>query len=121
MISGAATITPQAMVSLLSWWMSQPDFTMFRESLPMLGESGDLALFGQTSPAKGKIFARTGTHGGADYVNQQALMTSRAVAGYRQVGDHFLVYNLVFNDAGVPSAGEILSAATDLADISAYL
>ncbi len=78
--------TPRARVTLLSWWTSQPDFTMFRASLPVLG-----------GHARGE----------ADYVNQQAFMTSRAIAGYVQDGDQFLVYNLVFNDAGVSSVDEI--------------
>jgi serine-type D-Ala-D-Ala carboxypeptidase/endopeptidase (penicillin-binding protein 4) len=52
--------TPRAMVTLLTWWTRQPDFTMFRRSLPILGEEGDLAVFGTTSPARARSSPRRG-------------------------------------------------------------
>ena len=68
---------PQAFLPVLTYWTTRPEATLFREALPILGTSGDLALFGTDSPAKGKVFAKTGTQGAPNTLTNQILISSR--------------------------------------------
>jgi D-alanyl-D-alanine carboxypeptidase/D-alanyl-D-alanine-endopeptidase (penicillin-binding protein 4) len=114
--------TPQAYIPLLTYVSGQPQATQFREALPILGTSGDLSLFGADSPAKGKVFAKTGTQGAVDGLTGQTLVTGRAMAGYLDAGGgHYWLFAVVFNDAKAASTDELLSIASDIAQISALL
>jgi serine-type D-Ala-D-Ala carboxypeptidase/endopeptidase (penicillin-binding protein 4) len=76
-------VTPRATVVLLRHMASRKDFAAYKEALPVLGVDGTLAkAVGKDSPARGKVFAKTGTlywenTGGGAY-----LLTSKALAGY---------------------------------------
>ena len=45
----------------------------FHESLPILGVNGDLGLFGTDSPSKGKVFAKTGTIAGPNFLSDHVV------------------------------------------------
>jgi D-alanyl-D-alanine carboxypeptidase/D-alanyl-D-alanine-endopeptidase (penicillin-binding protein 4) len=114
--------TPQAYIPLLKFWTGRPEATQFREALPILGTSGDLSLFGTNSPAKGKVFAKTGTQAAGDSLTGQTLVTGRAMAGYLDAGaGHYQLFDVFFNDAKVASTDELLSIANDITQISALL
>jgi D-alanyl-D-alanine carboxypeptidase/D-alanyl-D-alanine-endopeptidase (penicillin-binding protein 4) len=76
-------VTPRATVTLLGHLATRKDFAAYKEALPILGVDGTLAkAVGKNSPARGKVFAKTGTlywenTGGGAY-----LLTSKALAGY---------------------------------------
>ncbi len=78
--------TPTAVVRLLTWWLRRPDFTTFRRSLPLLGVDGSLAGIATRSPARGEVFAKTGTATGGDSLNQRLVLEAKALAGYVQAG-----------------------------------
>ncbi|MFJ2730375.1 D-alanyl-D-alanine carboxypeptidase/D-alanyl-D-alanine-endopeptidase [Streptomyces collinus] len=114
--------TPRAYMPLLTYWTTTPQAARFREALPVLGTSGDLALFGTHNPAKGKVFAKTGTRAVGNSLTGQALVDSRAMAGYLDVGGgRYQLFAVAFNDAMAASADAILSIAADIAQISALL
>ncbi|WP_234367488.1 D-alanyl-D-alanine carboxypeptidase/D-alanyl-D-alanine endopeptidase [Streptomyces pluripotens] len=114
--------TPRAFIPLLKYWTTTPEAAQFREALPILGSSGDLALVGTDSPAKGKVFAKTGTRAAGNSLTGQVLVTARAMAGYLDTGDgRYLPFVVVFNDALVDSTDGVLSIAADIAQISALL
>jgi D-alanyl-D-alanine carboxypeptidase/D-alanyl-D-alanine-endopeptidase (penicillin-binding protein 4) len=76
--------------------MAQSDVAeIYRTALPILGVDGSLAESGRTLPAKGHVFAKTGTTIAAGALKAQNL------AGYieAQSGRH-LAFALFLNDAG---------------------
>ncbi|UZQ54348.1 D-alanyl-D-alanine carboxypeptidase/D-alanyl-D-alanine-endopeptidase [Trichothermofontia sichuanensis B231] len=63
--------TPTALVQTLKAMMTAPDAKLFRETLPVAGVSGTLRNRLQSSPARGRVHAKTGT-----------LRGVRALSGY---------------------------------------
>jgi hypothetical protein len=51
---------------MLRYWLRQPDFDAFRACLPILGEDGSLTDVAVRSPARGLVYAKTGTLVGDD-------------------------------------------------------
>ncbi|WP_333762718.1 D-alanyl-D-alanine carboxypeptidase/D-alanyl-D-alanine endopeptidase [Streptomyces sp. IBSBF 2390] len=114
--------TPRAYMPLLTYWLNGPDAARFREALPVLGVSGDLALFGADSPARGKVFAKTGTRADGNDLTGQVLVASRAMAGYLDAGGgRYRLFAVVFNDSMAATADDVLSVAKDIARISELL
>jgi D-alanyl-D-alanine carboxypeptidase len=107
-------------VKLLRFMKDQPDFMPFFQSLPILGVDGSLADFGSNSPARGKVFAKTGTSVAGGKIVAQVL------AGYIDArSGRKLAYALYVNnagDAGVPSdLSPVLSVIEDEAEISTII
>jgi D-alanyl-D-alanine carboxypeptidase len=98
--SAASTATT---VQLLTDMTSRRTFPFYFKSLPIFGVDGSLTVIGTDSPARGKIFAKTGTYLEDDKIGAQTL------AGYIEArSGRKLVYALFVNNAG---------AATDIADV----
>jgi len=75
-------VTPRATLQLLKAWTVRPDFDRFRDCLPILGVDGTLATIGVDSPAKGKVFAKTGTLYWDNLLNDRTVLTAKGLAGY---------------------------------------
>jgi PBP4 family serine-type D-alanyl-D-alanine carboxypeptidase len=73
--------TPDFLVRYLGWVSTQSWFPTFRRGLPILGVDGTLYEFQRNSPAKGRVFAKTGTDQYQDLLNNRFLMI-KALAGY---------------------------------------
>src|SRR5919107_5693514 len=111
--------TPQATTDLLRYWLKQPQAKTFREMLPELGVNGSLSEDCKNCPAKGKVFAKPGTVGLPDYVNER-LVDNESLGGYMEAKPgHFHVFYLVVNGAEAQNIGEVLKVFNDLSDISA--
>lgn len=81
--SRADYVTPAATVQLLKHMHGRPDFAAYERSLPILGVDGTLAKsVGSTSPARGKVQAKTGTLVWDNLLVGRGLCTSKALAGY---------------------------------------
>lgn len=116
-------VTPRATVQLLRWWMRRPDFRTFQRSLPILGVDGDLGLAGRHSPARGKVFAKTGSVAAPDFLNDRLVMVAKAMAGYL-AGEHGRArpFALFMNNAFFPSPpASVFVASADLARIAALM
>ncbi|MEX2105610.1 MAG: D-alanyl-D-alanine carboxypeptidase/D-alanyl-D-alanine-endopeptidase [Solirubrobacterales bacterium] len=115
--------TPVAVTQMLRYWLGQPGFEAFRESLPILGVDGSLAEVSVTGPARGKVFAKTGTAVGGDPLNNLLAVQAKALAGYFQQADGgWHVFSVVVNDGGGSSGLEAtLDASEDLGDIATAL
>jgi D-alanyl-D-alanine carboxypeptidase/D-alanyl-D-alanine-endopeptidase (penicillin-binding protein 4) len=112
--------TPQATTDLLRYWLEQPQAETFRTMLPGLGEDGSLADACDDCPAKGKVFAKTGTVALPDPVNGR-LIQAESLGGYMESeSGQFHVY-LVVNGATAQDIDDALNIFNDLADISAIL
>lgn len=76
-------VTPRATVQLLRYMSTRPDFAVYREGLPILGQDGTLArAAGPDNPARGKVQAKTGTLLWSNRMNGGHLLTSKSLAGY---------------------------------------
>jgi D-alanyl-D-alanine carboxypeptidase/D-alanyl-D-alanine-endopeptidase (penicillin-binding protein 4) len=80
--SNADYVTPRATVQLLQGMSKRPEWEAYKAGLPVLGVDGTLAdTVPATSPAKGKVFAKTGTLVWFDACNDRYLLRSKALAG----------------------------------------
>jgi len=77
-------VTPKAVIKLLTYIHHQPnkEFEAFKNALPILGVNGSLFLSGKNSPAKGHLFAKTGTEISYDVANKRLWYYSEALGGY---------------------------------------
>jgi D-alanyl-D-alanine carboxypeptidase/D-alanyl-D-alanine-endopeptidase (penicillin-binding protein 4) len=76
-------VTPHAALQLLMAMQKRPDFAVYHDSLPILGVDGTLSeAVAPDSPAKGKVYAKTGTLVSYNPVDDHLLLTSKALAGY---------------------------------------
>ncbi|WFB08748.1 D-alanyl-D-alanine carboxypeptidase/D-alanyl-D-alanine-endopeptidase [Streptomyces sp. LX-29] len=116
--------TPLAEAQLLEYWLRTDEATRFREALPILGVDGTLADSCRDCPARGKVFAKTGTVAGYDALNDRLAVGAETIAGYLETGDgHYDVFYAGVNGAATPTAdiSGVLDIANDLAMIAAYL
>jgi D-alanyl-D-alanine carboxypeptidase/D-alanyl-D-alanine-endopeptidase (penicillin-binding protein 4) len=75
-------VTPRATVELLRALAKRQDFPAFKAALPILGVDGTLDdVLPADSPARGKAWAKTGTYGDPDLLNDRMLLRSKALAG----------------------------------------
>ena len=81
--SRADYVTPNATVQLLQHLATRKDFAAFEQALPVMGVDGTLAkTVKPDSPVRGKVQAKTGTLVWDNILNDQGLITSKALAGY---------------------------------------
>lgn len=77
--------TPAATVKLLQFMAEHRDAAAYRAALPILGVDGTLAkAVAPDSPARGKVFAKTGTYTLNNRLNRTPLMLSKALGGYAE-------------------------------------
>lgn len=102
--AAADSVTPAATVRLLQLMAERDDWNAYRAALPILGVDGTLAtVVDEDSPAKGKVFAKTGTLIWADGVNGRSLLRSKALAGTMTTKDgRGLFFALFVNDVPLP-------------------
>jgi D-alanyl-D-alanine carboxypeptidase/D-alanyl-D-alanine-endopeptidase (penicillin-binding protein 4) len=115
-------ITPNAAVSLLTWWQRQHDFARFRSTLPILGRDGSLAGVVPNSPAAKHVTAKTGTLAGGDELNQRLVIQAKALGGYIDTENGKLqAFFLVMNNSPATSIDDVLTVNNDLGKIAARI
>jgi D-alanyl-D-alanine carboxypeptidase/D-alanyl-D-alanine-endopeptidase (penicillin-binding protein 4) len=102
--SPADLATPKATVQLLQAMRKRPEFEVYRDCLPVLGVDGTLAtLVAPDSPARGKVFAKTGTLSYLDLMSERFCLRSKALAGYATTANGQEVSFAIFiNNAELP-------------------
>lgn len=90
-------VTARATVQLLQGMAKRPEWDAYKAGLPVLGVDGTLSeVVEAKSPAKGKVFAKTGTLVWFDVVNERLLLKSKALAGTMTTKDgtplHFAMF-----------------------------
>jgi len=104
--SNADLVTPAATVELLRLMRKRDDWPTFKAALPVLGVDGTLASIGKDGPAKGQVFAKTGTLLWVDGVNRRPMLRSKALAGTMTTkGGRELVFAMFANDVPLPPGG----------------
>ena len=92
---------------------AQPFGARFRSALSNLGVTGDLALFGAGSPAKGKLQAKTGTRAVTTGAGQ-TLVLQRGLSGYLTAASgRQLLVTIFTNDFQISGIPDLLAAAND--------
>jgi PBP4 family serine-type D-alanyl-D-alanine carboxypeptidase len=92
--------TPRALVEMLTAMSKTANAGPYREALPILGVDGTLAHTGQTLPALGQVFAKTGTTVSPDE-NNELEIKAKTLAGYVDTaGGRRVVFALIMNDGG---------------------
>ncbi len=82
-----AFYSPEFMVQYLAYMASRPDIAVFQRALPILGRDGTLFNIQPTSPAAGKVFAKTGTFSLFDPLSRRQIITGKGIAGYMTTSD----------------------------------
>jgi D-alanyl-D-alanine carboxypeptidase/D-alanyl-D-alanine-endopeptidase (penicillin-binding protein 4) len=97
-------VTPRATVQLLQGMAKRPEWEAYRAGLPVLGVDGTLVdTVKSESPARGKVFAKTGTLIWFDAANQRFLLRSKALAGVATTKNGRTLYFAVFvNNVPLP-------------------
>jgi D-alanyl-D-alanine carboxypeptidase/D-alanyl-D-alanine-endopeptidase (penicillin-binding protein 4) len=103
--ANADKATPRATVQLLRAMQKRPEWEAYQAALPVLGVDGTLAtVVGSDSPARGKVFAKTGTLFWDDALNGRSMLTSKALAGVMTTKDgRELAFAVFVNDVPLPS------------------
>ncbi len=80
-LGGSAFFAPDFMVHYLAWVSMQPWYPQLHRALPVLGVDGTLFNIQNASPARGQVFAKTGSWGSSDLLNDRGLVT-KGLAGF---------------------------------------
>lgn len=114
-------VTPKAAVALLQLMAKRPDATLYREALPIVGVDGTPATHvTESSPARGKFFAKTGSLSWTNGLAGNSIMTSKALAGYgetakgRSIVFAFFVNNALVGEDGTSQAGRDLGKLCEI-------
>lgn len=114
--------SPEATVALLRAMATRKDFSAFHDALPILGRDGTLAKVGVEGAARGRVFAKTGTFTETNSLRPEALLISKALAGYLETaGGRKLAFAIFVNNVPLPdqasegrlstvAAGQLLGA-----------
>jgi len=78
---GSAYFTPDFMVRYLAWARAQAWYPQLLRGLPILGVDGTLVDIQRASPARGKVFAKTGTDDSDNYLDNGGTY-EKGLAGY---------------------------------------
>jgi D-alanyl-D-alanine carboxypeptidase/D-alanyl-D-alanine-endopeptidase (penicillin-binding protein 4) len=100
----ADRVSPRSTVQLLQGIRKTPDYKVFHDCLPILGVDGTLAdSVPMESPARGKVFAKTGTYTDPDLLNERVHLRSKALAGYMTTASgKELIFCFFVNDVSLP-------------------
>jgi PBP4 family serine-type D-alanyl-D-alanine carboxypeptidase len=109
--ASVAFYTPDFIVRYLDYMASQPNFKLFRDALPILGRDGTLFNIQTGSAAAGLVFAKTGTSGADDLLNDNLMLSGKGLAGYTTTvtGEH-VAFALYVNHVSLPSEPDAITA-----------
>jgi D-alanyl-D-alanine carboxypeptidase/D-alanyl-D-alanine-endopeptidase (penicillin-binding protein 4) len=104
-------VTPRATVALLASLAKRPDWATFKAALPVLGVDGTLArAVGPDSPARGKVWGKTGTYGDDDVLNGRTLVRAKTLAGTMTTArGQTLLFAVFVNDVLLPRGTQAAS------------
>lgn len=115
-------ITADTGVALMRAFAARPDAERWRNALPILGVDGSVATVAADTPAKGNVYAKTGTLGAGDYLNSRLRLETKALSGYIVAkSGRELAFTLMVNQAMFDDLQGVFDANNDLGDIAAAL
>lgn len=100
----------------------RPDFDRWRATLPVLGVDGSLAEVQSDSPAAGRVFAKTGTLMGGDFLNGRFRLNSKALGGVMEAASgRTLAFTVAFSQSFATNIDEVFAANDDLGAVVASI
>lgn len=115
-------MTADTGVALMRAFAARPDSVRWRNALPILGVDGSVATVAANTPAKGNVYAKTGTLGAGDYLNSRLRLETKALSGYIVAkSGRELAFTLMVNQAMFDDIQGVFAANNDLGDIAAAL
>jgi D-alanyl-D-alanine carboxypeptidase/D-alanyl-D-alanine-endopeptidase (penicillin-binding protein 4) len=99
---------------------THPDYEAYKDSFPILGVDGSLATAATpNSPAIGKVFAKTGTRGEPDPLNNRIILQTKALAGYiTTASEREVAFAIMVGPAPVTDIQQLLEIGNDLGRIA---
>lgn len=121
-----AYFTPSFVAAYLRYAQQQPWFPALQHGLPILGVDGTLFNIAVNAPAKGRVFAKTGTWSSYDLLNGATMVSAKGLAGFTttRAGHHVVFAFYVNRMAGASGedtahrAGEVLGALANATYLS---
>ncbi|TQL54163.1 D-alanyl-D-alanine carboxypeptidase/D-alanyl-D-alanine endopeptidase [Subtercola boreus] len=115
-------ITPKNAVDIQTIFAKRPDAAAWRDTLPILGVDGSLADVQKTSPAAGKVFAKTGTLLGGDAFNNRYRLVTKTLGGVMDTekGRH-LAFTIMVNQGFYTDAAGVFQANDDVGNVAALI
>lgn len=112
--------SPRSVAGLLIGMAAGSDFAAFHDALPILGVDGtEWMSLPATSPALGKIVAKSGTTIAGDLMNQEYLLLGKASAGYMTAkSERELVWAVYINDVLSDDLFDLIGVGADIGTIA---
>lgn len=113
-------ISARAEIELLLYMATHRDFQAYKDSLPILGVDGSLAdAASPNSPATGKVFAKTGTRGIGDPLNNRIIVQTKALSGYvTTASGRELAFSMFVGPTPASNIETLLAIGNDLGKIT---
>ena len=116
----ADLFSPRSVAALLHGMATGPNFTAYHDALPILGVDGtEWMSLPSTSPALGKIVAKSGTTIAGDLMNEEYLLLGKADAGYMTArSGRQLVWAVYVNDVLSADLFDLIGVGADIGTIA---
>lgn len=114
-------VSCDSVIKLLEYMyhLSPVEFAKHIYALPILGVDGTLEYVGRQTPARGHVFAKTGTGMVMNKLNGSFLLTSQSLAGFIQAKNgHWLAFMVVVNSIPLKEICDMQAVGEDLANIA---
>ena len=112
-------VTANSVAQLMHIFNDRPDAQRWQEAMPIMGVDGSVATVQTDSPAAGKVYAKTGTLGDQDLLNQRLRVETKALGGYIQAqSGRKLAIAIIVNQAMFDDIQGVFAANEDLGKIA---
>jgi D-alanyl-D-alanine carboxypeptidase/D-alanyl-D-alanine-endopeptidase (penicillin-binding protein 4) len=115
--------SPRSAAQLLTIVATRPYAEEFMEALPVLGVDGSLASSCTAgNPACGYVYAKTGTHGTYDPLNDRGILLTKSLAGYVDTASgKRLVFAVFVNNVPFLDVQDMYTVGEDLGSIAGLI
>jgi len=113
-------ISPRSAAGLLTLMTKRPYAEKYVNALPILGVDGSLATScSPDSPARGRVYAKTGTTGTYDPLNNRGILLAKSLAGYVDTKNgKRLVFAIYVNNVPFENVDDMMATGNDLGSIA---
>lgn len=115
-------ITAENAVQIQTIMAERPDAERWRDTMPILGVDGSLAIVQTDSPAAGKVFAKTGTLVGGDALNGRARIGTKALGGVMETkSGRNVAFTIIMNQGFAADIDGVFQANDDVGAVAAAI
>jgi len=119
---GGNFVTPENGVALQTIMAERPDGERWKETMPILGVDGSLAMVQADSPAAGHVFAKTGTLLGGDDLNERYRLNTKALGGVMESeSGRNLAFVVIMNQGFTSDIDGVFQANDDVGAVVASI